>query len=217
MAIARRAAGSGLAGSASFTTSPNANDYILLWLVNSAALTPGIPSGYTSIAAGLDSANGLGVRLVGKVATGGETMPSVTNTTVIAWAIYSGVNTTTPVSNAGGQQGNSASISYAGIVTMAQVGGAGTSWVIYTVGANQSTSQLYNAAPNSTSLVAGTSNFWAGPPPYETAIFDTNAPVSSASFNSKTLAATTPWFSKTIELNAAVGGGPATPTNLFFF
>jgi hypothetical protein len=48
----------------------------------------------------------------------------------------------------------------------------------------------------------------------DNAIFDSNGPLSSYSFNTKTLDASISWITKTIELVAATA---STPTNLFFF
>lgn len=217
MALSRVTSGHSSSSSITFSGVYAAGDYIIVHALNTSSATiPSVPAGYTSIASASDSTNGLGVVVFGKFATSSaEAAVTATNATAGSWAMYRGVNTTTPYSNAGGQSGSGTTISYSGIVTMTQAGGASTSWAIYTAGLKSSTSQAYNVPPTNTSLTPSTSNFFAGPPPYETAIFDTNAGVASASFNSKTLAATAPWLTKTFELNAAASVA-STPTNLFF-
>lgn len=203
MAIARRDSGSGAAGSASFTTTPNANDYILIWFMADTAATPTTPSGYTSIAAGLDSTDGIGVRLVGKVATGGETMPTSSNATSLAWALYSGVNTTTPFTQAAGQQGTTSTINYAGIVTFQN---PGSDWVV-TVAAGVGITGNIGSHPATSMSLVPSGEYKSGSD--DCALFDSNAALSSYSFNSKTLDAAVPWFTKTFELVAApASAGP---------
>lgn len=221
MAISRKSAGASFGSNVvSFTGTYAANDVIVIVAVTvSSSTVPSLPSGYTLITNGSDSTNGWAMSMFYKVATSSsETGPTISGASAASWAIYGGVNTTTPFTNPAGQTGTTTSVSYSGIVTMTQSGGAGTSWVLYTATGKGGGGGLFNAIPTSSALVGATSNFQTTAPAYEIDIFDTNAAVSAASFNTKTSTAAVPWISKTVEMNASTGGGGGgTPTNLFFF
>lgn len=137
-----------------------------------------------------------------------ETYPSITNVTASSWVIYRGV-ATTPFVAIGGQSGTGTSISYSGIASFQN---PGADWVI-TFGAASSDAGAVGAHPptNTTLVVEATASN------YEAAIFDTNMPVSTYGFNSKTLPASTHWLTKTTELVAsATVTPPASPSNAFF-
>lgn len=205
MAISRITAGASSTNSVTYSGSYAAGDIIVVQAINtSTSVLPTVPSGYTLVANVSDSTDSMAMSIFWILATSSSmTGITISNCTVASWAIYRGANTTTPFTNPSGQSGSGTSISYSGIATMTQSGGAGTSWVLVFSGANHSTSQLYNAIPTATSLIVLTSNYYVGPPAYEVDMFDTNTTASSYSFNNKTLAVTTPWFTKTAELNAA--------------
>lgn len=187
-------------------------DVIVLLLLNSAnSSVPATPTGYSNpstVIAGQDGTNGFAMRVVYKVATSTvETIPSVSTCTSIVASVYSGVSAATPLSNVLGQAGTSATISYSGVVSFPSP----TDWVI-TVGVSGSISgNIGLHPPNSTSLVA---EYKAGSD--DAAIMDSNGPLSSYSFNSKTLDASIGWITKTFVLNAGTSSG-STATNLFFF
>lgn len=208
MAISRVASGNGAAGTAALSGTWVAGDLIVLVLGNSANATPPIPTGYTSDAAGLDSTNALGIRVVHKYAVGGDTMPTVSNCTSISWAIYRGVNATTPFVQAAGQSGTTATISASGIVTYQSP----SDWVVIAAFAKGITGNVGSHPHTNMVLVT---EYKTGSD--DNVLTDSNTPLSSYAFNSKTLDAAVPWFTKTFELVAATSGGGGTPTNLFFF
>lgn len=196
MAISRQSSGNGVAGSAALSGSWNAGDVIILNLENSGGTTvPSTPSGYTSISSGTEATGGSAMRVVYKVAVGGDTMPTLTNCTTVSWAIYAGVNTTTPAVQTAGQAANSNSMSASGVVSYQN---PGVDWVVIVATGKGITGNIGSHPNNSMTLVteykSGSDN---------NAFFDSNAPLSSYSFNSKTLDATVSWITKTFELVAA--------------
>lgn len=206
MAISRQTQGNGAAGSAAFSGSWVAGDVIVLNLMNSASTTvPSTPSGYTSITSGTEATGGTAERLVYKYAAGGDTMPSFTNTTSVAWAIYTGINATTPFVQTAGQAASSNSMSSSGIATFAN---PGNDWVIIGATGKPITGNIGSHPPTSMTMVteykSGSDN---------NALFDSNAPLSSYSFNSKTLDASVSWITKTTELQYLVSAG-STAHNL---
>lgn len=210
MAISRLAQNNGAAGSATLSGTFNTNDFILLLLQNTgAATTPNLPTGYTNITSGSDAVNNHAMRLCYKyAANGSETMPAFTNTTSVSWSIYTGVALTSPAVQIAGQAGVSTSMSSSGITTF---GNPGVDWVIIGATGTPITGNIGVHPPTSMTLTTE----------YKTtlddnALFDSNAPLSTYSFNTKTLDASVSWITKTFELVAATGGG-GTPTNLFFF
>jgi hypothetical protein len=208
VAISRQASGNGAAGSAAFAGTWVAGDVIVLNLMNSAGTTvPNTPTGYTPLTSGTEATGGSAERLVWKYAAGGDTMPSFTNTTSVAWAIYTGINATTPLVQAAGQAGSSSSMSSSGITAYQS---PGNDWVIVTATGKGITGNIGSHPPTSMTLVT---EYKSGSD--DNAIFDSNTPLSSYSFNSKTLDASVSWITKTAELQYLAGG--STPTNLFFF
>lgn len=206
MALSRIASGS----TGSFTGSYQAGDLIVIHAVDTISSSiPLTPSGYTSISSGSQSANSFAMAAFYKFATSSaETYPTITNATASSWVIYRGA-AATPFVAIGGQSGTGTSISYSGIATFQN---PGADWVVTFGASSNNLGAVGSHPPTNTSLVteASASN-------YEVAIFDTGVPVSTYGFNSKTLAASTNWLTKTTELVAgAVVTPPATPTNAFF-
>lgn len=211
MAIARTSSGSGVGGT-SHSFGNNVGDIIVLALLNtgSGATLPSTPTGYTSLTTGQDSTDGFTVKIVWKIATASNESSTPSNTTSLAWACYSGVNTTTPFTNAAGQAGTTSTINYSGIVSYTN---PGDDWVITFAFVKGITG---NAGSHpATSMTLPTSGEYKSGSD-DVAIFDSNATLSTYSFSTKTLDAAVPWITKTAELNYATGGG-GSPTNLFFF
>lgn len=192
--------------SISFASGYVAGDAIFILAFNqSSGTVPSLPAGWTSVSS--VAFNGCAMNIGVKIAaSGSETSGTWTNATQVAYVIYQG-NAATPYANVGGQTGTSSSISYSGI---ASFGSPGNDWVICFAAASSNSGNMTAVPPTSTSIVTG--NAGTG---FEIDIFDTNAAVSSYSFNTKTLGASVTWLTKTVELVAATGGG-STPTNLFF-
>jgi hypothetical protein len=181
MAISRLSSGNAANGSLSYSGSYAAGDIIVLTVLNTAnASGPLTPTGYTLLAGGQDSTHAFAMNVYYKFATSSsETAPTVTNATSLAYAIYRGVDSTTPFSGTGGQAGTGTSISYSGIVTFAN---PGSDWIITIGVAKGITGAVGSHPPTSNTLVTEykvTND--------DNVIMDTNAPVSSYSFNSKTL------------------------------
>lgn len=206
MALSRvtGAFGSLAASSIGFAAGYAVGDAIFIVAANRSGSTPPtLPAGWTSVGSvGFTSiAMNIGVKIA---ASTSETSGTWTNATDIAYVIYSGA-ASTPFSNVSGQQGTSTSISYSGIVSY---GNPSNDWVIAFAFAGSNTGNLTAVPPTSTSIVTGNSGA-----AFELAIFDSNGPLSSYSFNSKTLGASVTWVTRTVELVMATS---ATPTNLFF-
>lgn len=176
------------------------DDLLFLVLQNTAnSNVPGTPSGYTSLTSGQDSTNGFAMRIVYKFATStSEAVPSFTDVTSVSMAIYRGVDPTTPFSGTGGQSGSTSTISYSGIASYNQ---AGSSWVITAATVKGITGNAGSVPPNNTTLVT---EYKSGSD--DNAIMDSNGVLAAYSFNSKTLAATLPWLTKTTELRAKTTG-----------
>lgn len=201
MAIARTTSGNHIGGtSTTFAAGYSVGDLIVICQENTAALTlPSTPTGYTSLVTGQDSTNSLAMRVCWKIATSTSESTTPSNTTSITYAAYSGVNTTTPFTNVAGQSGATTTISYSGIATFAN---PGNDWVLTFATVKGITGNAGSVPPTAQTLVTEykvTSD--------DNALFDSNAAVSSYSFNSKTLAAALPWLTKTAELQMATGGG----------
>jgi hypothetical protein len=208
VAISRQASGNGAAGSVALSGTWGAGDLIILNLMNSAGTTaPNTPTGYTSATSGTEATGGSSERLVWKYAVGGDTMPSFTNTTSVAWVIYTGINATTPLVQIAGQAASSSSMSSSGVVAYQS---PGNDWVVIAATGKGITGNIGSHPPTSMTLVT---EYKSGSD--DNAIFDSNTPLSSYSFNSKTLDASVSWITKTAELQYLAGG--STPTNLFFF
>lgn len=194
-------------------------DYVVFGAIEMGSSTPiNTPSGNTLIASATDSTNSWAMHVSGVFATSSASIGTVTyslpSVNAISYVVYRGVNATTPFSNASGQAGTGTTISYSGIVTMTQAGGAGTSWVVYCGTADSGTAAVNAVPPTATTLISATQNVHSTAPVFELDFFDTNTTKSSASFNSKTLAASAPWLTKMFELNAAAAGGGTTAYNL---
>jgi hypothetical protein len=207
MAISRQTSGNGAAGSVTFTGTWAAGDLIVLNLMNSASTTvPSIPTGYTSVTSGTEATGGSALRLVYKYAVGGDTVPTFTNTTSVAYAIYTGINATTPFVQTAGQAASSSTMSSSGIVTYAS---PGNDWVIITATGKGITGNIGSHPPTSMTLVT---EYKSGSD--DNCIFDSNTPLSSYSFNNQTLSASVSWITKTTELQYLAGGGGSTAHNL---
>ncbi len=202
MAISVQTFGNGAAGSAAFSGSWNANDVIFLNLMNSGGTTvPNTPSGYTSITSGTEATGGTAERVVWKAAAGGDTMPTLTNCTSVAWVIYAGVNTTAPAVQAAGQAGSSNSMASSGIVAYQA---PGVDWVVVVATGKGITGNIGSHPPTSmtsrTEYKTGSDN---------NVFFDSNGALSSYGFNTKTLDASVSWITKTFELVAASDSTPS--------
>jgi len=191
----------------SFTGSYVAGDLLVIHAINTGgAATPLLPTGYTSISSATSS---FGMAAFYKFATSAsETFPTITNRTASSWAIYRGA-AATPFVGTVGANGVSSTVTYSGLT----IQNPNVDWVLTFGAANTSAGALGSHPSTKTTLVVEdiASN-------YEVAIFDSNGPVTSFSFNTKPLSASTSWLTKTTELVAGpdVPVGPATPTNLFF-
>lgn len=208
MALSRKASGNGASGVAALSGTYVTGDLIVLSLQNTANTnTPATPTGYTSWASGADAANSHAMRVVYKYATSNaETMPTLTDVTSVSWAIYSGENATTPGTQIAGQAAASSSMSASGVVTYAS---PANDWVIVVATGKGITGNIGAHPPTSMVLVT---EYKTGSD--DNALFDSNAPLSSYGFNTKTLDASVSWITKTIELQyLAVAAGP---TNQFF-
>lgn len=206
MAISRISSGSG-AGDNIALGSHQANDLILVWAYRSNSATPpSLPAGYTSsttVGASVHSAI-LGYKIA---ASGSETSGNWTNATSVAYAVYRGIDTTTPLSHPSGQTGTGTSVSWSGIAP--SIDNPGDDWVFTTFGATSDVGNVDTHPPTSCTLITDYSN--AGVE--ENTIFDTNAGVASYSFNSKTADASITWLTKTIAIRVAPSGGTPVDGN----
>ncbi|HEY8992864.1 MAG TPA: hypothetical protein VIM37_03385 [Candidatus Microsaccharimonas sp.] len=202
MALSRISSGS----TASFGGSYVTGDLLVIHAVDTtSSAIPLTPSGYTQISSVQQSANNFAMAAFYKFATSAaETYPTITNTTAASWTIYRGA-AATPFVSIGGQSGTSATISYSGIVSFVN---PGVDWVVTFGASNKNTGAVGSHPPTGTTLVVE-----ASASTYEAAIFDTGAPVASYGFNTKPLAASTNWLTKTAELVASTA---TVPKNLFF-
>lgn len=206
---ARSSSGGGVAGSVSLGTNYN-GDLIELVLVNFTNSTvPSIPTGYTDCGSANDSTNGFAMRIVRKVSSGSESMPSLTNTTHLCYVVYQGIDATNQISNVLGQASTTAntSASYSGVVSYPD---PGVDWV-GTVYIGKNSAGVPTAPTSMSAVVNDTSGGYIQ-------VWDSNAALSSYSFNSKAISASSAWITKTYVIRAGSSGGPGagTPTNLFF-
>jgi len=194
MATARSSSGAGSSATALGTNF--SGDLIRLVLVNfSSATVPSVPTGYTSVRSAQDYTNGFAYRVCEKVSTGSESMPSLTSVTHLGYVVYSGIDATNQFSSPGGQSGSGTSASYSGVVTWP----GPTAWAMTEyIGKNASG---VPTAPTSMTLV--TSDTSGG----YIAIWDSNGALSSYSFNSKAISATSAWLTGTYALNTGTSGG----------
>jgi hypothetical protein len=189
----------GLSGS--FSAGYAVNDLLVILAVNlSGSTVPTTPSGYTSLTSAQQSGSSALTVLYKVAASTSETYPTITNASDSVYAIYRGINTTTPflATSVGGQSssGSSTTISYSGI---ASFGNPGNDWVL-TFGVSTVNGAAMPSFPaTGQTLVQNSSNFLA--------IFDSNAAASSFSFSSKTLSASSITMTKTAELQLATAGG----------
>lgn len=177
-----------------------ANDLAVIVCINSTNNTvPSTPSGYTSLSSAQQSADGSAMAIFYKFMGASEAYPTITNSNASIYAIYRGVNLTTPFVQTGGQTstGSSATISYSGIGAFQN---AGKDWVLTFGVAHQANAAVGSSPP--TSMTLPTNGEITGTP-YDVALFDSNTTLSSYSFNSKTLANAAVWMTKTTELQAA--------------
>lgn len=197
MALSRISSGAGGAFTGSYATGDLP---VILAYNNSSTTIPSTPTGYTQLTSASNSSGGATAMAVFyKVATSGsETYPTITNATSSSWAIYTG-QAATPFVQTSGQTsvGGSATISYSGIAAFQN---PAADWVLCFGCCNASSALTGSHPPTATTLVSGTEVSGSG---VDIAIFDTNAAVSSYSFNSKTLSAAVGWMTKTTELVAA--------------
>lgn len=190
------------------TLTNSSGDFIFLLLLNTgSSSTPLVPTGFSDASTaitGQDSTHGFAMRAVYRFATGAnETIPSVTNCTSIVAGVYSGVNTTTPISNVLGQAGTGTSVSWSGVVSYPH----SVDWTV-TLATGNSTAGNYGATtPTSMTTFQ---EYKAGID--DAVIYDSNGPLSAYSFNSKTMAASTNWITKTLVIQAAAGGSTLTKT-----
>lgn len=145
-------------------------------------------------------------------ASGSETFPTIANATEHVWVIYRGTASASVFVQAAGQASASASttISYSGIVAYQN---PGSDWVLTVGVSNNQLAGIGSAPPTGMTLPTNGEASGAG---FDIAIFDSNGPLSSYTFNNKTLPFSSNWITKTAELVAGASGG-GTPTNLFFF
>lgn len=171
---------------------------------HSGSTVPTLPAGWSSVSS---VSTGTWAMNIGhkKAVSTSDTSGTWTNATDISYVIYTGT-ATIAYSNVGGQAGTSSTIAYSGIGTF---GNPSHDWVICFAAASSNAGNMTAAPPTSTSIVTG--NAGAA---FEICIFDTNGPVSSYSFNTKTLGASVTWMTKTVELVAATGGGGTISHNL---
>jgi hypothetical protein len=201
MAISRKTQGNGVAGSAAFSGSWSAGDFIMLVLENTAAATvPALPSGYTNLASGQDSMNAHAMRVCYKIAAGGDTMPTITDATTVSWAIYGGVDNAAPFVQLAGQAGVSNSMAASGIASYQN----SADWVVIVATGKGITGNIGTYPFNSMSLVT---EYKSGSD--DNVIFDSNTNLSSYSYNAKTIDASISWITKTFELVASSGGTPS--------
>lgn len=200
---ARSSSTNGAVGSVSLGTN-YAGDLIVLTLVNfSSSVVPAIPTGYTDVTSGQDSANGFAMRVVRKLSTGNESLPSLTNTTHLTAVVYQGVDAVNQITNVLGQSGSGTSASYSGVVGYPSA----DDWTITIyVGKNAS------GVPTAPNNMGFTEMMSSGG---RIAHFDSDGPLSSYSFNSKAISVSTPWITKTMVLRAGSSGGPSGPTEIW--
>lgn len=201
----------GLSGS--FNAGYAVDDLIVILAANfSGSTIPSTPAGYTQLTSAQQSADNNAMAIFYKKATStSETYPTITNATDSIYAIYRGQNKTTPFVQTGGQSsaaGGATTISWSGIASFQN---AGNDWVITFGTSSVNGGNLPSHPPTNQGLVQNSSNFLA--------IFDSNGAVSSYSFNSKTLDASSVWMTKTTELqlgaSAPVGKDMGPLNNTF--
>ena len=207
MAISRVASsfGSTAGTSISFGGSYQAGDTAFVVAYNNATGTvPSLPGGWSSVTSVSSGGQALNVGYKILPTGSGETSGTWTNATEMMYVIYRGL-AATPFSNAGGQTGSSNQVAYSGIVTF---GNPSVDWVMLVAVSTSNSGNLASHPPTSSTLVTGDA------PSYEVALFDTNGPVASYSFNQKTLDGSVAWMTKTIELVAEVVSSSRASTRM---
>lgn len=181
-----------------FSGSYQAGDLIIIVAFNSAlANVPTQPAGYSTLTSGQQSADGCAMAVFYKFATSGsETYPTISNSTSSVYAIYRGVNTTTPFVQTAGQASSSASatIAYSGIASFQN---PASDWVL-TISVAHSNSGNLGSHPATNQYLPTNGEY--SDTLDNVCIFDSNGVLSSYSYNTKTLDAAVVWISKTIEL-----------------
>lgn len=204
MAISRLTSGANASNTVTFNSVYGVDDCIVAWVTNNATATvPTLPAGWTSVTS--VTANNQAAILAYKFAAStSESSGTWTNATAINYAIYRGVDKTTPFTNAAGQTGTgSTTISYSGIVSFSN---PGADWVLTMSMISNQTGKAYSHP--------GTNQFYhidIGASTYEATMYDSGGAVASYSFNSKTLSASLNSMTKTVELVASkssIVGGP---------
>lgn len=191
----------------SFNSGYAVGDLLVILAYNKTSTTiPSTPVGYTLLTSATNSSSGsTAMAVFYKVALlTTEVYPVIVNADSTVYAIYT-IQAATPLVQTGGQasSGLSSTISYSGIVSYQN---PGVDWVITFACGNASSAAIGSHPANNMTLVTNGENSGSG---FDIAIFDSNGPLSSYSFNSKTLGAAVAWMTKTVELVAA-----ATSTKL---
>lgn len=194
--ISRIVSGNAANGSLSYTSGYKIGDIIVLCAENTSGSTiPTTPSGYTSVTSSQNTTSGFSMGVFYKVVgSSTETAPTLSNATSLTYTIYRGVNNSQPFVGAGGQSGSTSTISYSGIASYQQ----GGSSVVLTFAAVKGTTGNAGSVPPNTSRVS--TEYKSGSD--NNVMFETFGVMSSYAFNSKTLAATLPWLTKTMEMQA---------------
>lgn len=200
--ISRVSSGSG-SGTSISLGSHQAGDVIFFWAYrNDSATPPSLPAGWTSITSVGASVHS-GIMGYKVCASGSETSGTWTNATSVAYAIYRNVDNTTPYSHPSGQSGTGTSVSWSGIAP--SIDNPGRDWVFTTFGATSDVGNMDTHAPTACTLITD----YSAAGTEENTIYDTNTPVSSYSFNSKTADASITWLTKTVAIRAVPTGTSA--------
>lgn len=203
-----------------FGGSYKAGDLIIIVAFNSTNSTiPTTPSGYAQLTSGQQSADGCAMAVFYKIATSGsETYPTISNSTSSVYAIYRGVNASTPFVQTAGQSssGSSTTIAYSGIVSFQN---PAVDWVLTFAVAHSNGGNL--GSHPATNQYLPTNGEYSDTLD-DVCIFDSNGALSSYSYNTKTLDAAVVWISKTVEMVEDTGlsnisiSDQATPETVTF-
>lgn len=175
-----------------------AGDLILVAAFNTAAATfPGVISGYTNVASGNPSAPARAVRAQWKIATSSsETIPTISNCTICAVAVYRGVRQVLDASTGAAQTSTSSTnISYAGL-TLAKTDGS--SWVA-TAGLTLSTTSTIENPPAGSTMRANAVDATS-----EIVLSDTNGGTTVWASKSVALGVTSNSIAVSVEIRAPV-------------